>query len=162
LAGVFVDRIAGGQKDAANSRNTCGDVNIHNSKEEKRFERSSDFANEAGETQAIMIFFGVPSSKVVNCGRIPEFFSGSCLQWAGMRVEARRAMPDATIHAHGQVLESLSPVLCRVALPNGKIILAHASKCMVDQKTVLAVSDRVRLEFTPYDFDTARILNIEN
>lgn len=71
-------------------------------------------------------------------------------------------MPDATIQTHAQVLECLGPVLYRVALPNGKIILAHASKRMADQKTMLAVDDRVRLEFTPYDFDTARILNLEN
>lgn len=67
-------------------------------------------------------------------------------------------MPDTTIHTHGQVLDNPSPVLYRVALPNGKIILAHLSKRLVDAQTVFAVDDRLLLEFTPYDFDTARIL----
>jgi translation initiation factor IF-1 len=69
-------------------------------------------------------------------------------------------MPDASIHAIGRILESLSPVLYRVALPNGKIILAHRSKRWVGSATVMAVDDQVLLEFTPYDFDTARILRV--
>jgi translation initiation factor IF-1 len=68
------------------------------------------------------------------------------------------AMPDATIHTHGQVLESLGLVLYRVALPNGKVIIAHLSKRLADEQMVFAVEDRVLLEFTCYDFDTARIL----
>ena len=52
----------------------------------------------------------------------------------------------------------LGPVLYRVALPNGKIILAHLSKRLADEKAVFPAGDRVLLEFTPYDFDTARIL----
>ncbi len=68
-------------------------------------------------------------------------------------------MPDATIHTLGQVLENPGPVLYRVALPNGKVILAHLSKRLADAKTVFAPDDRVLLEFTPYDFDTARILD---
>jgi translation initiation factor IF-1 len=67
-------------------------------------------------------------------------------------------MPDATIHTHGTILENRGPVLYRVSLPNGKIILAHLSKPLTDAKASFAVQDRVLLEFTPYDFDTARIL----
>ena len=67
-------------------------------------------------------------------------------------------MPDTTIHTHGRVLENLSPVLYRVALPNGKIILAHMSKRMVGAAMVFPVDCLVVLEFTTYDFDTARIL----
>lgn len=67
-------------------------------------------------------------------------------------------MPDATIHTEGRVLENLSPVLYRVALPNGKIILAHLSKPLADGRAVFSIDDRVLLELTPYDFDTARIL----
>jgi translation initiation factor IF-1 len=67
-------------------------------------------------------------------------------------------MPDATIHTLGQVLENLGPVLYRVALPNGKIILAHLSKRLTDEKAAFALDDRILLELTPYDFDTARIL----
>ena len=67
-------------------------------------------------------------------------------------------MPDTAIHTHGQVLEPLSPVLYRVALPNGKSILAHLSKRMVAENASFPTDARVLLEFTPYDFDTARIL----
>ena len=67
-------------------------------------------------------------------------------------------MSDTTIHTHGRVLEILSPVLYRVALPNGKTILAHLSKRMVSENPVFPADGRVLLEFTPYDFDTARIL----
>ena len=67
-------------------------------------------------------------------------------------------MPDATIHTCGKVLEQAGPVLYRVSLPNGKVILAHLSKRLTDQTAVFAVGDSLLLEFTPYDFDTARIL----
>lgn len=67
-------------------------------------------------------------------------------------------MPDATIHTLGRVLENPGPVLYRVSLPNGKIILAHLSKALADRMVTLPVGARVRLELTPYDFDTARIL----
>ena len=67
-------------------------------------------------------------------------------------------MPEDLIHTHGRVLENLGPVLSRVALPNGKVILAHVSKRRAADTTGFAVDERVLLEFTPYDFDTARIL----
>ena len=67
-------------------------------------------------------------------------------------------MPDATIHTLGRVLETRSPVLYRVSLPNGKIILAHLSKALADEKAEFSVDDELRLELTPFDFDTARIL----
>lgn len=69
-------------------------------------------------------------------------------------------MPDATIHAVGKILENMSPVLYRVELPNGKMILAHLSKPLTAAKAVFSPSDRVVLELTPYDFDQARILRI--
>lgn len=55
-------------------------------------------------------------------------------------------------------MEPLSPVLYRVALPNGKVILAHLSKRLTDEQAVFAAEARLLLELTPYDFDTARIL----
>lgn len=67
-------------------------------------------------------------------------------------------MPDATIHTCGKVLGQAGPVLYRVSLPNGKIILAHLSKRLADENAAFAIGDTLRLEFTPYDFDTARIL----
>ena len=69
-------------------------------------------------------------------------------------------MPDATIHTHARVLETRGPVLYRVSLPNGKIILAHLSKRLADENASFSVNDELLLELTPYDFDTARILGL--
>lgn len=70
-------------------------------------------------------------------------------------------MPDATIHTVGNILENLNPVLYRVSLPNGKIILAHLSKPLTEDKAEFRQDDRVVLELTPFDFDQARILRLE-
>lgn len=67
-------------------------------------------------------------------------------------------MPDATIHTYGIILENPQPVLYRVSLPNGKIILAHLSKELAATEARFALDERVILELTPYDFDQARIL----
>ncbi len=69
-------------------------------------------------------------------------------------------MPDATIHTLGRVLETRGPVLYRVSLPNGKIILAHLSKDLAAEQASFAVGEDLLLELTPYDFDTARILGL--
>lgn len=68
-------------------------------------------------------------------------------------------MPDATIHTVGGVVEQCGPVLYRVALPNGKVILAHLSKGLVDEGAVFSPGEQLLLELTPYDFDQARILS---
>lgn len=70
-------------------------------------------------------------------------------------------MPEATLHTLGRILENRNPVLYRCALPNGKIILAHLSKRLADSHAVFAVGQQVRLELSPYDFETARILSAE-
>lgn len=67
-------------------------------------------------------------------------------------------MPDATIHAKGKVLECVGPVLYKVSLPNGKVILAHLSKALVAARASYPVGRFLLLELTPYDFDQARIL----
>ena len=67
-------------------------------------------------------------------------------------------MPDATIHAIGEILENLNPILYRVALPNGKVILAHLSKPLTEANAIFSPGDRIVAELTPYDFDQARIL----
>jgi translation initiation factor IF-1 len=69
-----------------------------------------------------------------------------------------RAMPDATIHTAGEILAQLNPVLYRVSLPNGKIILAHLSKPLAAAKAEFGLNSSVVLELTAYDFDQARIL----
>ena len=68
------------------------------------------------------------------------------------------AMPDASIHAVGRIIELLNPVLYRVELPNGKLILAHLSKPLTESAATFAPDERVVLELTPFDFDQARIL----
>lgn len=67
-------------------------------------------------------------------------------------------MPDATIQTLGEVVEIRGEVLYRVGLPNGKVILAHLSKELVEAGAAFACGDRLLLELTPYDFDQARIL----
>ena len=52
-------------------------------------------------------------------------------------------MPDATIHAVGEILENLNPVLYRVALPNGKKILAHLSKPLTEANAGFGTGERV-------------------
>jgi translation initiation factor IF-1 len=69
-------------------------------------------------------------------------------------------MPDATIHTIGNVLEKLGPILYRVELPNGKLIMAHLSKPLTMARAEFSAPDRVVLELTPYDFDQARILRL--
>lgn len=71
-----------------------------------------------------------------------------------------RIMPDATIQTIGTILENLNPILYRVALPNGKKILAHLSKPLTVSHAVFQVDHEVILELTPYDFDQARILGL--
>lgn len=76
-----------------------------------------------------------------------------------MRLKLRpRTMPDATIHTRARILAHTGPVLYRVSLPNGKIILAHLSKRLADEQAAFAVGDMLLLELTPYDFETARII----
>lgn len=69
-------------------------------------------------------------------------------------------MPDATIHTVGVVLKNLAPILYRVSLPNGKVIMAHLSKPLTEAHAEFAVGDRLLLELTLYDFDQARILQL--
>lgn len=69
-------------------------------------------------------------------------------------------MPDATIHTIGEILENLNPILYRIKLPNGKIILGHLSKPLTEAKVVFSPAERVVAELTAYDFDQARILGL--
>ena len=72
--------------------------------------------------------------------------------------DRRRAMPDATIRTIGTIIGHHNPVLYRVELPNGKIILAHLSKPLTEEKAEFTENQRVLLELTAYDFGQARIL----
>lgn len=107
-----------------------------------------------------MVFLSFPSSKVVvlNSESAVKFGTGGACRQAAFWLRMPHAMPDATIHAVGKILEHLNPVLYRVALPNGKKILAHLSKPLTEAKAEFSSDDRVVLELTAYDFDQARIL----
>ncbi|MBK1883285.1 hypothetical protein JIN85_12735 [Luteolibacter pohnpeiensis] len=71
-------------------------------------------------------------------------------------------MPDATIHAVALLTEVLGPILYRAELPNGKRIMAHLSKPLTDAKAEFSIGQRVVVELTPFDFDSARILRLED
>jgi translation initiation factor IF-1 len=108
----------------------------------------------------MMLRIGVSSSKVLaamrgNWRNIPD---GPACTRARKAVQSAVAMPDATIQTLGKVLEIRGPVLYRVELPNGKVILAHLSKELADVAATFALGDELLLELTPFDFDQARIL----
>ena len=67
-------------------------------------------------------------------------------------------MPDTSIHAVGILTEMLGPILYRATLPNGKAVMAHLSKPLTVAKAVFEPGEKVILELTPYDFESARIL----
>lgn len=73
-------------------------------------------------------------------------------------MKASPVMPDTTIHAVGKILENLNPILYRVALKNGKPVLAHLSKPLTEAKEFFSIDEQVVMELTTYDFDQARIL----
>jgi len=62
------------------------------------------------------------------------------------------------IETEGVVVETLPGTMFRVKLANGEIVLAHISGKMRLNFIRILPGDRVRLEFTPYDLSTARIV----
>lgn len=66
-------------------------------------------------------------------------------------------MRETPISAEAVVTEVLKPGLFRVELPNGKLSLGHFSKRLKRENPDVAPGDRVELELTPFDFDSARI-----
>ncbi len=62
------------------------------------------------------------------------------------------------IEAEGVVVETLPGTMFRVKLANGKIVLAHISGKMRLNFIKILPGDRVKLEFSPYDLNTARIV----
>lgn len=62
------------------------------------------------------------------------------------------------IEAEGVVIETLPGTMFKVKLANGKIILAHISGKMRLNFIKILPGDRVKLEFSPYDLNTARIV----
>lgn len=71
-------------------------------------------------------------------------------------------MPDATIRTIGRISEKRSDAIYAAELTNGKTILAHLSKPLTLAKATFQPDQRVLLELTPFDFDNARILGLED
>jgi translation initiation factor IF-1 len=65
---------------------------------------------------------------------------------------------DQVIEAEGVVVETLPGTMFKVKLTNGKIVLAHISGKMRLNFIKILPGDRVRLEFSPYDLNNARIV----
>jgi translation initiation factor IF-1 len=107
-----------------------------------------------------MMRIRVASSKVLAAkpGNRRKFSNAPTCARTRKAFQSAVAMPDATIQTHGKVLEARGPVLYRVELPNGKVILAHLSKDLADASASFAAGDELLLELTPFDFDQARIL----
>lgn len=62
------------------------------------------------------------------------------------------------IEAEGVVVETLPGTMFKVKLANGKVVLAHISGKMRLNFIKILPGDRVKLEFSPYDLNTARIV----
>lgn len=61
------------------------------------------------------------------------------------------------IQTEGTVVEPLPNAMFRVALPNGKIILAHISGKMRMNYIRILPGDKVTVELSPYDLSRGRI-----
>lgn len=70
------------------------------------------------------------------------------------------SMSEIPIPAEALVLDRLSPITYRVALPNGKEIVGHVPKELRHSPPEYAVGDRLLLEMTPYDFSKGRIARV--
>lgn len=67
-------------------------------------------------------------------------------------------MSENAITTTGTVIERKGEIIYTVELMNGKIALCHLSKPLTEAKTEFTPGEKLLLEFTPYDFDQARIL----
>ena len=70
-------------------------------------------------------------------------------------------MFDPPITTIGTITDSPEPKLYHVSLPNGKIVIGHVPKALIDLHDSLKVGSIVKLELTPYDLSKARIVGIE-
>jgi translation initiation factor IF-1 len=67
---------------------------------------------------------------------------------------------ETPIVGTGIVLTQAGERVYHAALPNGKRVLAHVPRHLVQEIGPLDSGCQVRLELTPYDFSTARIAGI--
>jgi translation initiation factor IF-1 len=89
----------------------------------------------------------------------PRSLGGACREFLS-GVEFLIIMSENAIQTIGKILGNLNPILYRVELQNGKMILAHLSKPLTEASAKFSPQDHVILEMTPFDFDQARILGI--
>ena len=64
---------------------------------------------------------------------------------------------EEPIQLEGTIKQVLPGTMFRVALPNGKEVLAHISGKMRKHFIRIAVGDKVDLKMSPYDLTKARI-----
>ncbi len=64
---------------------------------------------------------------------------------------------DDAITSEGSVTEVLPGTMFRVALPNGRNVLAHISGKMRKHFIRIVPGDKVTVELSPYDLTKARI-----
>jgi translation initiation factor IF-1 len=69
-------------------------------------------------------------------------------------------MREPPIQTTGVIREVLAGPVCRVELPNGKLIVGHLPRRLAALAGSLAPGVRLALEMTPYDFEKARIAGI--
>ena len=65
---------------------------------------------------------------------------------------------EGSIEVEGAVVEVLPNMLYRIELANGHRVLAHAAGKARLSFARLATGDKVRLEMSPYDLSSGRIL----
>jgi len=65
---------------------------------------------------------------------------------------------DQLVDVEGTVTKVLPGTMFRVELSNKHEVLAHISGKMRKRFIRLSIGDRVKMEMTPYDLDTARIV----
>lgn len=69
-------------------------------------------------------------------------------------------MHEAPIQATATVIQVLGPGLFELELPNGKRNTGHLSKKLRGSEIELTTGQKVTVELTPFDFDTARIIEV--
>ncbi len=66
-------------------------------------------------------------------------------------------MYEAPIEAVATIVGIRKPGVFDARLPNGKTTCAHLAKSLAPEAEEFRAGDRVIVELTPFDFDTARI-----
>lgn len=69
-------------------------------------------------------------------------------------------MFDPPITTTGIIIGSPGPKIYLVSLPNGKTLIGHVPKALVNLHHALKINKKVTLELTPYDFEKGRITGL--